>query len=89
MRMKKNLVLLFLILAGAMFGSLIAALTDGIGFLSWLGYSQSIGIAVNEPMVLDLSILKLAFGFQLKVSIAQVICLLVAIWGYRSIAARL
>ena len=49
--MKKNLILLFLLLAGVMFGSLLAAATRGISWLSWLSYGQTVGIAVQNPMI--------------------------------------
>lgn len=87
--MKKNLILLFLLLAGVMFGSLLAAATRNISWLNWLSYGQTIGIAVDQPMLLDLSVIRLAFGFELGINIAQVICLLVAIFAYKGLASRL
>ncbi|MCI9406123.1 MAG: DUF4321 domain-containing protein [Oscillospiraceae bacterium] len=89
MRMKKNLILLFLLLAGVMFGSLLAAATRGISWLSWLCYGQSVGIAVQNPMILDLAVIRLAFGFELEVNIAQIICVLIAIFAYKGLAARI
>ena len=73
LRMKKNLILLFLLLAGVMFGSLLAAATRGIPWLSWLSYGQTEGISVNNPMILDLAVIQLAFGFELGVNIAHVL----------------
>ena len=40
-------------------------------------------------MLLDLSVIRLAFGFELGINIAQVICLLVAIFAYKGLASRL
>ena len=39
--MKKNILLLFFILAGAMVGSLIASAAAGVPMLSWLAYSET------------------------------------------------
>ena len=36
--LKKNILLLFFILAGAMVGSLIASVAAGVPMLSWLAY---------------------------------------------------
>ena len=83
LRMKKNLILLFLLLAGVMFVSLLAAATRGIPWLSWLSYGQTVGISVDNPMILDLAVIQLAFGFELGVNIAQIICVLIAIFAYK------
>ena len=89
LRMKKNLILLFLLLAGVMFGSLLAAATRGIPTLSWLSYGQTVGISVDNPMILDLAVIQLAFGFELGVNIAQIICVLIAIFAYKGLVSRL
>ena len=84
-----NLILLFLLLAGVMFGSLLAAATRGIPWLSWLSYGQTVGISVDNPMILDLAVIQLAFGFELGVNIAQIICVLIAIFAYKGLVSRL
>ena len=89
MRMKKNLILLFLLLAGVMFSSLLAAATRGVSWLGWLSYGQTVGIAVDNPMILDLAVIQVAFGFELGVNIAQIICVLIAILAYKGVASRL
>ena len=55
--MKKNILLLFFILAGAMMGSLIASAAAGVPMLSWLAYSETIGIPTSNPAFLDLSLI--------------------------------
>ena len=89
MRMKKNLILIFLLLAGVMFGSLLAAATRGVSWLGWLSYGQTVGISVDNPMILDLAVIQVAFGFELGVNIAQIICVLIAILAYKGVASRL
>ena len=87
--LKKNLILLFLLLAGVMFGSLLAAATRNIPWLTWLSYGQTVGISVDNPMILDLAVIQLAFGFELGINIAQIICVLIAIFAYKGLVSRL
>ena len=87
MRMKKNLILLFLLLAGVIFGSLLASVTRGVGWLSWLSYGQSVGISASSPMIIDLAIMQIAFGFALEVNIAQIIGVLIAIMAYKGLSS--
>ena len=77
--MKKNILLLFFILAGAMVGSLIASAAAGVPMLSWLAYSETIGI----PTYLDLAVVRVAFGLEMGLSIAQIGCIILSLFGYR------
>lgn len=71
--MKKNILLLFFILAGAMVGSLIASGgAAGVPMLSWLAYSETIGIPTANPAYLDLAVVRVAFGLEMGLSIAQI-----------------
>ena len=63
--MKKNILLLFFILAGAMVGSLIASAAAGVPMLSWLAYSETIGIPTANPAYLDLAVVRVAFGLEM------------------------
>ena len=47
------------------------------------------GISVDNPMILDLAVIQLAFGFELGVNIAQIICVLIAIFAYKGLVSRL
>ena len=89
MKWKYNLVLLFMLLAGVVVGSLIASVTAGVPFLSWLGYGASVGISTGEPMVLDLAVLRIAFGFQFQINIAQIICIILSICIYKGLVHKL
>ena len=57
--------------------------------MAWLSYGQTVGIAVDNPMILDLAVIQVAFGFELGVNIAQIICVLIAILAYKGVASRL
>ena len=80
--LKRTVAFLFFLLAGVVFGTVIANLCAGVPFLSWLAYNLSVGIDTGSPMVLDLIVFKLAFGFTLNVNAAQIICVIIALMVY-------
>ena len=73
--------LLLLVLAGIVLGGFIGELTSNVSFLSWLNYGQSFGL--SDPLVLNLGILVLTFGLKIKITIAGLIGILIAILIYR------
>ena len=73
--------LLLLVLAGIVLGGFIGELPSNISFLSWLNYGQSFGL--SDPLVLNLGILVLTFGLKIKITIAGIIGILIAILIYR------
>ena len=78
----KNIWLLLLfILSGLVIGGLLGELATRVDFLWWLGYGQSFGL--DSPIVLDLNILKITFGLMVKVNIASIIGIGIAIFIYR------
>lgn len=80
---KNNWGLFLLLLAGIVVGGFIGSLTAGIPGLSWLNYGQSFGL--SSPIVLDLGILVVTFGLSIKITIASIIGILIAIIIYRLI----
>ena len=75
--------LFLLLLAGIVLGGFIGTLAAGVPFLSWLNYGQSFGIA--NPVVLDLGILVITFGLTIRIAVASIIGVLIAILIYRLI----
>ncbi len=71
--MKRSLYVLFLICAGILVGSLVAALTKNIGFLSWLSFGLDFGL--TQPFVLDLAVLRLTFGLTVNLNISVILFL--------------
>ena len=69
-------------LAGIVVGGMLANLCAGVPFLSWLSYSNAIGFNADSPFVLDLSVIKLVFGFSMRLSVAQIITIAFAIFLY-------
>ena len=75
--------LFLLLLAGIVLSGFIGTLTAGVPFLSWLNYGQSFGL--TSPVVLDLGVLVLTFGLTIRITIASIIGVLLAILIYRLI----
>lgn len=78
---KNNWALFLLILAGIVLGGFIGMLAEGVSALSWLGYGQSFGL--EEPVALNLGILVISFGLSIKITIASIIGVVLAIIIYR------
>ena len=80
---KNGWLLWLFILIGIVLGGLIAELTAGVHALSWLSYGQSFGL--DSPLVLNLGVLVLTFALQIKITIASIIGVILAIVIYRFI----
>lgn len=78
---KNNWALFLLILSGIVIGGFIGQLTKGISALSWLRYGQTFGL--TNPIVLDLGVLVLTFGLTVKITIASIIGIVIALIIYR------
>lgn len=80
---KNAWILILFIFAGLVIGGLLGELTTQVSWLSWLGYSQSFGL--DSPIVLDLNVIKLTFACMIKINIASIIGLGIAIFIYRKV----
>ncbi len=78
---KNSWALLLMILAGVVLGGFIGQLASKISFLSWLNYGQTFGL--SQPLVLDLGILVLTFALTIKITIAGILGIVLAIIIYR------
>ena len=88
MKLKRTFLLWFFILAGIVLGAMLAAVCKNVSFLSWLSYYQSIGFNADAPFVLDLSVIKLSFGFSMGISVAQIVTIAAAIFLYNKTNLR-
>ena len=80
----KNIwILLIFILSGLVVGGLLGELANKIDWLWWLSYGESFGL--ENPIVLDLSIMKITFALMFKISISSIIGLVLAIFIYKKI----
>lgn len=76
-------ILLLLLLAGIVLGGFIGNMASGISWLSWLNFGESFGL--NSPIVLDFGILVITFGLSIKITMASIIGVVIAIITYRMI----
>ena len=81
MKNKSIWILLIFILCGIVLGGLIGNLASNVDFLWWLSYGESFGI--TSPLELDLNIIKITFAFSIKINVASIIGMAVAIFIYR------
>lgn len=72
MKLKRTMLLLFLLLASVVVGGLVASACSHIEALSWLAFTRSIGISPDAPFELDLSVCRFSFGFSINISVAQI-----------------
>lgn len=78
---KNSWVLLIFVLVGLVIGGFIGLLTQNAAGLSWLNYGQTFGLA--DPIVLNLGILIITFGLNIKITICSIIGMIIAIIIYR------
>ena len=82
--MEKNFwIFLVFMLAGLVIGGLLGELANKVTWLWWLSYGENFGIA--DPVTLDLSILKISFSFMIKINVASIIGMAIALFWYRKV----
>ena len=77
MRNKNFWILLLLLLAGIVLGEA----TKSISLLSWLNFGQSFGL--DTPLVLNLGVLVITFGLTIRITMASIIGVAIALLIYR------
>lgn len=80
---KNSWVLLLMVLSGIVLGGFIGEMAQGVSFLSWLNFGQSFGL--NDPLVLNLGILVITFGLSIRITMAGIIGVIIAILIYHFI----
>lgn len=81
MRNKNFWILLLLLLAGIVLGGFLGEATKGISPLSWLNFGQSFGL--DTPLVLNLGVLVITFGLTIRITMASIIGVAIALLIYR------
>ena len=66
-----------------MIGGLLGELATRVEWLWWLGFGQSFGL--ENPLILDLSIVKITFALMVKINIASIIGIGIALFVYRRV----
>ena len=81
---EKNIwILLVFILSGLVVGGLLGQLASNVDWLWWLSYSQTFGL--QDPIVLDLSVVTITFALMFRMSVASIIGMLLAILIYKKV----
>ncbi len=81
---EKNIwILIVFLLAGLVIGGLLGKLAAGVPWLWWISYEQEFGL--QNPIVLDLSVIKLTFGLMFKINVASIIGMILSIFIYKKI----
>ena len=81
---EKNIwILLVFLLAGLVIGGLLGEFASSVSWLGWLSYEKQFGL--ENPLVLDLSVVKLTFGLMFKINVASIIGMILAIFIYKKI----
>ncbi len=71
MRNGKFWLTIFLICVGVVVGSMMAEITAGVPYLGWLSYGLTFG--TDSPLVLNLNVLRLTFGINVKLTVSTLI----------------
>ncbi len=82
-RDKNFWILLVFLLSGLVIGGLLGEIASKVDFLWWLSYGDDFGI--KSPVNLDLSVLKITFSLIIKINIASIIGMAIAIFIYRKV----
>ena len=81
---RKNFwILLIMLLAGIVLGGFMGQLANGISWLSWLNFGQSFGL--DSPLVINFGILVITLGLTIKITMASIIGIAIALIMYRRI----
>ena len=76
-------ILLIFLLSGLVIGGLLGEVAGEVAWLEWLAFGQEFGL--ESPVVLNLNILKITFALTVKISIASIIGMAIAIFLYRKV----
>ncbi|GAA6480168.1 hypothetical protein K250101E9_29310 [Enterocloster aldenensis] len=76
-------ILLIMLLVGIVLGGFMGQMAEGIPWLGWLNFGQSFGL--DSPLVVNFGILVITFGLTIKITMASIIGVAIALIIYRFI----
>ena len=76
-------ILLIMLLVGIVLGGFMGQMAEGIPWLGWLNFGQSFGL--DSPLVINFGILVITFGLTIKITMASIIGVAIALIIYRFI----
>lgn len=77
------LLLIVLLVVGVVIGAVAASLLQPFSWAGFLTRTVSFGVGDNQPLTLDLSVLRLSFGLGLRINLTEALGLLGAVLLYR------
>ena len=78
-----KIVSILFVLAGLVIGGLIGDLAGNVDWLSWLAFGEEFGL--KSPIVLDLNVMAITLGLTIKINIASIIGVVIALVIYRKV----
>ena len=78
-----KLISILFVLGGLVIGGLIGEVASSVDWLSWLSFGQEFGL--KEPLVLELNVMTLTLGLMIKINIASIIGVIIALVIYRKV----
>ena len=82
-REKSRWILLLFLLSGLVIGGLLGELASKVDWLWWLSFGEEFGF--QDPIKLDLKVMTITFGLMIRINIASIIGVLIAIFAYRKV----
>ena len=82
-REKSGWILLLFLLSGLVIGGLLGELATKVDWLWWLSFGEEFGL--QEPIKLDLKVMTITFGLMIKINVASIIGVLIALFTYRKV----
>jgi hypothetical protein len=82
--MKKTLYFLLLFICACILGGVIGSMASGA--FAWLGFARGISL---DNSTFSMELFSITFGFTFNINIAQIICIIIAIYAYIKTAPKL
>ena len=82
-REKNGWILVLFLLSGLVIGGLLGELASKIDWLWWLSFGEEFGL--SKPLELNLKVVTITFGMMIRINIASIIGVIIAIFAYRKV----
>ena len=82
-REKNGWMLVLFLLSGLVIGGLLGELASKVSWLWWLSFGQEFGL--SKPLELNLNVITITFGMMIKINVASIIGVIIAIFAYRKV----
>ena len=80
---KGKIISILFVLGGLVIGGLLGDLAANVDWLSWLSFGEEFGL--KEPLLLDLNVMVLTLALTVKINIASIIGVVIALIIYRKV----